>query len=442
MPDNKPIEHYLRLGIFSEQGFFESNKDKYDVVVINANLASYFGPATATLLSGMLKDKKYIVDPVTHAFGHNPRYIMTDDEKPKVKTSIETLASYYGPPITTSLANQPNPRAVNERDFPTISEISRLAERVIRFQEKFLIESIPADDLKYFDVDLKTILKPYFFIAPYFYMESSTIDRWLDINSGLVSESKRIVGTNKLYAEIVIDRGILDDKIAISRIVDAYIGPNACDGFLIWISDLSEHEAASSTLQGLKQLVVELGKTGKPIINLFGGYFSLLLTKLGITGVCHGPGYGEDRDVIPVGGGLPTSKFYLTPIHQRMLYRHVEIMVRTPVWPTINDFYREVCAGQACKTTLEGDLSNFYRFGQEKISQKGERTYSFPTTDARYRTTQHYLEAKSQEFNDVGSAANLNVLIEQLIAAKSKYEQYLTGAQLRYLDTWVSVLKS
>ena len=443
MSDSKRPDHFLRLGIHSEQGFFESNKDKYDIVVLNANLAFYFASATATLMSDKLKDKRYIIDPITHAFGHNPRYIMTEGSKgepSRVKSSLEGLGNYYGAPISTAISIPTRPRPVTEKDFSSSRDIAQLAERVITFQEKFLVDSIPEEDQKYFTEAPSKILRPCFFIAPYFYMESSTIDRWLKINQDLITESKKLFPKDKVYGEIVIDRGILDNPTELKRIADAYLKLDVCDGYLLWISDLSEHDSALSTLSGLKELIRTLKQSNKPIINLFGGYFSLLLTKFGLSGVCHGPGYGEERDVIPVGGGLPTSKFYLTPIHQRLLYRHVEIMVRTPVWPSADDFYKEVCAGPTCKTTLDGNLNNFYKFGLEKISQKKDRTYSFPTTEARFRTTQHYLEAKLQEFDEVAQK-DLGGLIKQIQTAKKKYDHYMTGAQLRYLDTWVDVLQ-
>jgi hypothetical protein len=361
-------------------------------------------------------------------------------EKPRVISSLEGLGNYDCAPISTAISIPTKPRPVTEKDFSSSKDIAQLAERVITFQEKFLVDSIPEEDLKYFTEHPSDILRPCFFIAPYFYMQSSTIDRWLKINQDLITESKKVSKKNEVYAEIVIDRGILEKQDELSRISDAYLKLDKCDGYLLWISDLSEHDSSLSTLRGLKELVKALALSDKPIINLFGGYYSLLLTKFGLSGVCHGPGYGEERDVIPVGGGLPTSKFYLTPIHQRLLYRYVELMVRTPVWPTANDFYKEVCAGPTCKAILDGNLNNFYKFGQETISQKKDRTYSFPTTEARFRTTQHYLEAKLQEFNEVAQN-ELGMLIKQLQTAKQKYDQYMTGAQLRYLDTWVDVFQ-
>jgi hypothetical protein len=435
-------EHYIRLGIHSEQQFLETNKDKYDTVVINGNLAHYFASATATLLGSKLKGKGFIIDPVTHAFGHHPRYIMTQAEeghKSRVKSSIQGLGELYGPPVSTAIAVPTRPRAVTKKDFSSEKAMRPFAENVLAFQAGFVANSVSPEDRKYFIDDVST-LRPNFLIAPYFYMESSTLDDWLEINLDFVKLSKGTMPQSSIYAEIVIDRDILDKDADLNRIISAYGGLKDCDGFLLWVSDLTEQAASLPTLKGMKRLVADLSKaSGKPIVNLFGGYFSLLLTKFGLTGVCHGPGYGEERDVVPVGGGLPTSKFYLTPVHQRLLYREVAFLVQSKAWKNADQFHREICNGKTCRDTLQGNLDNFYRFGEETIFQKKTRSYSFPTTEARIRTTHHYLEAKNSEF-DMVAQEDLAALLKQLQSAKTKYDPFLGPTLTRYLQTWVEAL--
>ena len=430
----------MRLGIHAEQQFFESYKNEFDIILFNANLAHHYASGTATLMTNKLKGKKFVIDPITHAYGHDPQFIMAEhkeNEPLKIKSSLEGLANEYGTPISTAVSGL---RQVFPKDFSSQNQIEQFAKKVIEFQVNFLPNAIDPSDRKYFPADFDSTLKPEFLIAPYFYMKSSTINDWLDINQKLVIASKGITAGNNLYAEIVIDRGILDNENELKAIANAYLKLDVCDGYLIWISDLSEHQSALSTLVGLRNFVHDLAQNHKPIINLYGGYYSLLLANYGIAGVCHGPGYGEERDVIPVGGGMPTSKFYLNPVHQRLLFRDAQFMVNKPVWRSIEDFYKEVCSGPTCKQVLSGDLKNFVKFGEEKVGRNKDRTYSYPTIEARYLTTQHYLEAKAIEFNDV-TEKDIKILIEQLKNAKKKYDDFMPGAQLRYLDTWVEALQ-
>jgi hypothetical protein len=430
----------MRLGVHAEQQYFELNKDKFDIVVFNANLAHHFASGTATLMTSKLNGKKFIIDPITHAYGHHPRYIMTvsKDGSPVIKSSLVSLADEYGPPISIAVSHV---KQVSPNDFSSTKPIEQFAKSVIDFQAKFLASAIDPSDRKYIPADVDAALKPDFLIAPYFYMKSTTINDWLEINQKLVIASEKVAGDSNLYAEIVIDRGILDNDAELTKIANAYLELAACDGYLLWISDLSEHKSSLSTLCGLRKLVSILAQPKKPVINLYGGYYSLLLAGSGLTGVCHGPGYGEDRDVIPVGGGLPVSKYYLNPVHQRLLFRDVQFMVAGEVWRNIDDFFKEVCSGQVCQEVLSDDLkNNFEKFGSENVRENKGRTYSYPTTEARFLTTQHYLEAKAGEFKDIAEK-DLKVLIEQLKEAKGRYDKEMPGAQLRYLDTWVEALQ-
>ena len=438
MSVNKPL-HLMRLGVHSEQQFFESNKERFDIVVFNANLVHLFSSGTATFMKTKLKGKKYIIDPLTHAYGHNPRYIMSvnKDGESAIKSSLASLAEVYGSPISTAVSNI---KQVFPNELSSTRAKEQLAKNVIDFQENCLSNAIDESDKKYLPPDIDSQLKPEFLIAPYFYMKSTTIDDWLMLNKELIVASKKIAEKKKLYAEIVIDRGILENDLELNKIANCYLTLNECDGYLLWISDFSEHQSSLSTLVGFRNFVKKLAQVNKPIINLYGGYFSLLLTRSGLTGVCHGPGYGEDRDVIPVGGGMPVSKYYLNPVHQRLLFRDVLFMVKEGAWKSVDDFYSDVCSGSICRDVISNDLENINKFGEENVRENKGRVYSYPTTVARYLTTQHYLEAKAKEFNEVTTKSIQN-LSDQLREAKIRYDKDMPGAQLRYLDNWVEALK-
>jgi hypothetical protein len=432
--------HLMRLGVHAEQQYFVQNQEKFDLLVLNANLAQYFASGTASLIVGKLPKKPFIIDPITHAFGQPTRYIRNEappGELGSVKAALEGLAGAYGSPITRALHEQ---RQLIPRDLQSPDELRGFTDRVLRFQEHALLNALGPSDAKYIDGNPQDILRPQFLVAPYFYMKASDAPEWLPVNLHLVRASRELLPKHGIYAEIVIDRGILDSIDEVDHIARAYRDANECDGYLLWVSDHSEHESALSTLRGLKRLVATLAESGKNVISLYGGYFSLLLSQFGAAGLCHGPGYGEERNVIPVGGGLPTSKFYVTPVHQRLLFREVQFMVAADAWPDADTFFQEVCSGETCREVISGNLKeNFHRFGEEIVKERKGRSYSFQAPEARVLTTNHFIEAKHQEFRHV-TETSLPDLIAQLRDAKLRYEPFIPGAQLRYLDSWVHAL--
>ena len=77
-----------------------------------------------------------------------------------------------------------------------------------------------------------------------------------------------------------------------------------------------------NTLWCMKKFVSDLSTaTGKPVMSLAGGYFALLLYHVGLTGICHGPGYGESRAISGSGavtgsGGRLPLRYYVPALHR------------------------------------------------------------------------------------------------------------------------------
>lgn len=439
MNNKHSLLHLMRLGIHAEQKYFINRPQLYDVLVLNGNIVEYFAKGTASLMAGPLRERPYFIDPITHSFGHNPRYIMTYDEnrKPKgVKKSLQLVAESYGPPIVDVIQDE---RAISPTDLEDFGLMKEFTERVVNFQSSRLSNALE-EDTKY--LDNAELPRPLLFVAPYFYMDVSNFSNWLPVNLSLIKVAKDVEPESQVFGEIVIDRGILDDTEIWQAIAEAYVAIEECDGFLIWISDFSEHEASKSQLVNMRQFVEHLARKEKPVYNLYGGYYSILLYHHGLAGVCHGPGYGEDRHVVPVGGGIPRPKYYLTPIHERQLHSDVQILIDQGAWTSIEDFYREVCNSEICQTVLDGDLKNFYRFGKVEPRQRKDGVYyNVPLPETIEIMNFHYLEAKANEFAKVVST-DIVELTQQMKDAHKKYRKFMPESQLRHLTTWAEIISS
>lgn len=432
-----PPEQLLRLGTHAEKDYFAVGGNLFDVVVFNANLVEYSAGAIASFVIGTLPGKPFFIDPITHAFGHSPRHIMRwkeeDGERSLVvKRSIERLARRYGTVIERRVEST---RAVTPGDLAQPSEREELCNNVIEFQIRRLYEGLE-DDRKYLG---DQEIRPSLVIAPYFYMNVTSFEDWLPINCSLVSIATRSHQEVPVFAEIVLDRQILEDDESIGRIVREY-GALECDGFLIWISDFSEHGASRLALRGFRNLVRMLGGGERPVYNLYGGYFSALLYFDGLTGFCHGPGYGEMRNVVPVGGGIPRPKYYFTPLHNRFLHREIELLLAQEGW-TAEQFLREVCDCSICRLVIDENIDNFRIFGETEVRLRDDGTsYHIPTARAARNSTLHYMHAKRREVENVRNASDRSALIADLVATYRRFEPSFGPAEAGHLVTWARAL--
>jgi hypothetical protein len=175
---------------------------------------------------------------------------------------------------------------------------------------------------------------------------------------------------------------------------------------------------------------------------LHGGYFSVLLGKLGMTGLSHGIGYGESKDVEPVSGGaVPTVNYHYPPLHVRVPILEVERSLSALGITTAADFHARVCDCSICVGILKGDLSNLRQFGDFAI-KIGNKLKS-QTPDSAKKCRFHFLLARKKEIDNVDSS-DLTQLRNELSTIRAEYASLPNYIPLRgrslHLDAWFGSL--
>ena len=440
------IEHWMLFGTFAEQRHFAyPTLDTYKGVIINANMAAYAPDGLAAFLlerTGLT----YFIDPLTHAFQHDPTFITDDEGEPK--SSIAALAEYYDPEkehIGRLLGLRPLlPQHISEDDV-----LSRFVERCITFQQSILSVAMhEADAMKYVMVDEPTVT-PYAILAPYFYLTETNCDQWLPIQMKACQMARDQIGDAKLYAGFVVSRGLLSNWAKLEELAEQIV-TSPVNGFVLWIDNFDEQSAGESQLRSFLRLSAILRSGGdRDVINLHGGYFSILAAgNLGdhvLTGVTHAPEFGEYRSVVPVGGGIPIARYYVPQLHARVRYRDAVRLFRAMGW--LDDaatFHTNVCDCAECVSTLGGDAANFTLFGQGNTREVRRGTglvrLDFPTTATKLRCLRHYLQRKKREFNasDTNSSENLRA---ELSASRDILEP-LMGDGVAHLAVWEQAFSS
>jgi len=166
-------------------------------------------------------------------------------------------------------------------------------------------------------------------VAPYFYFPN-TFSPWFEINVKLLNTMANKAKDTDVYCLLCFDSEVLGNNEEIQKIIKNY---KQAKGFLLWINNFYEIKMEANNLKNYINFIKELKKAGKPIINLYGGFYTLLLTKyLKIDGYSRGIGIGEGRDVeTPATGGGTPNRYYLQLVHYFMVEEvAVKVLGRNP----------------------------------------------------------------------------------------------------------------
>lgn len=392
------MEHYLRFGSHAEAKIFKEIKKHNFGITINANVIAHTPLSISKLLFIQLSKKDYFIDPQTYIFQVDPikYYSATKGYEVVLKESIEVLLGEYKTQIADSV------KKLQQPDFNVIkNNLKQLTENVIEFQVDFLNKTFnkfskEVGYSEYYKLFEKKNGFPKYLIPPYFFLtldnaKGKNISEWLELNIQAIkfSERHKAVSKELLAAELVLDNKLLLDEKKLNEIAKAYNSIDVKTIFL-WIDQFDTYD---QTHLVLKNYIVFLKKfKNKKIISLYGSFFDLLLTKEKVLGgFCHGPGYGEHRGVKPVGGGIPTAKFYLPSVYQRIRAEDAEsIIAKKELFNS--KYFSQICDCVQCKKILKGSDSletDFLKgYSDTQLSKKGRET---PTSNTLKNNQLHYL---------------------------------------------------
>lgn len=439
MPD---IKHFLRFGSHKETKILKHSflkREKFGLA-LNANVVAHTPASIYKMIYINFPKRSYFIDPQTYILQLDPlKYyssekIKNGEKKTELKNSVQILLSQYGRPGSEILNKM-------HRLYPFDLEhgIGELTQNVIHFQKNFLFENYKSlkEDKGYDDYNEEKEndeenIKPKFLIPPYFYLSLDEWN-WLKLNERAIKEALKLEKTGELAAEIVMEKQILLSKDHMDEIVGIYNGIKEIETLFIWIDDFNETAVSSGYL---KELIDFLKKfKNKKIINLFGGYFSLLLCKQSIiNGFCHGPGYGEHRGVKPVGGGIPKAKYYLPYICKRIDFELASSVLKKK--GLFNEkYFSEICDCHICRKLLKPmpDETKFFSYGNYIESKSGKS--QIPTEDTLSNNQLHYL---LRRFIDID---HVNVPDE-----KKKFKEFIDWnnqhriVSTQHLENWIEAL--
>lgn len=426
--------HFVRFGIHADTNTLElaAKQGEYDAIVFNASMVEYTSSAIASLVTGRLSGVPFLIDPGTHAFAEIPSAIVPQDKvvtPDNVRQSIRGLTESYGLELGNPVGNAP----LQPEHFGTLLTVDGFARNVARFQLETLGIALE-EDAKYLEDTTKPT--PFALISPYFQLTLHNYKAWLPIELELLERTRDYGKGLPIYGVILVAEDLLENEEAINYVIEAYLNAESFDGILLWVGGFNESTRSKRQLKSFIHLVRRMSVLEKPLINMYGGFFSVLCMNYGITGVSHGPGYGEHRDVVPVGGGPPSIRYYFTPIHQRVDYADVRTLIERGFWRSPKEFWKQVCDGFLCRQLLANGLKGFGAYGEQEPRRREDGTYDLVmTSETRERLKVHFIEAKQREMEEV-ARLNLSEIREALKTAAESYRPFFGSGSLEHLDTW------
>lgn len=453
MPRNRP-EVVLRIGSHAEKEYVLKLKSFLDGVIVGANLFEATPGATASLLLKLSGPSGFYVDPMTYAFGEyvdpvsgrkrsDMDWIKSDqlykDEcgvkrtKRDFKRSYRGLADKLGAPLTNALGTN---RAVCPSSFAGSRVLSAFCQAVVNYQAERLQKELEADDG--FGEYAKDVRGPAAVFAPYFYVEPSAPKEWLQLNAKLMAETVRLGPKVPVHGILCANKGWLDDSSAVDHLAQSLIG-TGISGVWLWFSKFYEDRASEASLGQYRRLISMLSDRME-VRSMHGGYFSLALSKYGLSGISHGVGYGEQKDVVPViGQSTPTVNYYLPPVARKLSVPTIErafdgLGVFNPP-----EFHDKVCGCAVCKGVVATSLDEFSQFGDTHLSCP-EATRESQTPAAAKRCRYHFLLCRIKERDEIAEATVDDVVSRLKNVTETWGKQPSLAGESKHLATWKKVL--
>ena len=311
-----PVEWFIRINLPSEPKFLRDLNINYSGLVINFR--------TALML---YKNRHADIVLNTSTIIIDPDLTFMSCIAPEEKKTVELSYEMFG------LKGREPQWDKHPLDVSTLrdDEIQRIAKVILDFQRKFMLSGMSMNVLEFFGISAEPRSRNYILLAPYFVMTHINSAEYI-VNKKLLEHAIQIKRNNeKLYAVIAIDKALLSNIDALKRIIKDYIQySDKIDGYAIWITDFDETEEDVDSLKRFIGFLYTLKKLSKKhIINLYGGYFSLMLSKLSIidaivTKMC----YRQRRSRCTISGGHPIEWYYFPLVKTKIDIRTVASIVQ------------------------------------------------------------------------------------------------------------------
>lgn len=318
------IKHFLAYGNSDQESFrTEDVRESFNYLTVPGTIATYYAEATAAFVLSSGLD--YMIDPRTPLF---QEYISPP------RASHYTLAASLSHKLHRNLSE--GAANLGAKDFP-FDMLEEMVEAFVTFQKRYsdqadeiqskidryqaLLAEARGVERESLETGYGEFRGPSFLLLPYFACRRIG-DDWWELNR----EIWRIASIREDAAElspVVVVSSVSDLAEGLREVPD-----ELSDKVFIWLTNLDEREARADSLGALWELFTSRRLSGRDVINLYGGYFSICLGRVGLWGFNNGLGYSESRGWPELAAtGAAPARYYVPELHMFMSVRGAQSLI-------------------------------------------------------------------------------------------------------------------
>jgi hypothetical protein len=327
------------------QAFFIRHIEKYGGVIVPFSIATAFQTGTYGFVRALLakdRTKQFALDPRTALF--QKHWTRTNAREPHKR-----VASIFGTPfsdIGLTRPLMPNDMRGKCESVTKGCLDYQLNFRVLQEEQKKLEKY-----RKLLGMDaLPEIKNPQRFIPPYFQFDS-TADPWFEVNLRCAAHSVTMVPDAQTC--MVLHVGAFPSPADWKHLIGS-IKKSGIKQCFLYPNKFKEHDEDETRLRAYGASISLLSSEGVQPEILHGGYYAILLSKIGSLGFGNGIGYSEWRDSGYHKGGTAETRVYIPKLHRFLDAAAAQTLINanTEYFTSDSDLLSEYAAAQKPVTQI------------------------------------------------------------------------------------------
>jgi hypothetical protein len=349
------MKHFVAYGNSDQASFRDDGvRQALDFLTVPGTIAAYYPDATAGFV--LSSELDYVIDlrtPLFQGLMQNPR------------ASHYVLADWLGPAVRSHMGEPDGSPVLFDHTLYSAAAIRDLVSRTLHAQRTYGTRSEAiADRLDRYrrllaeargqvvEVHGPEARPPSFVLAPYFAM-SSIHDPWWLVSERIWHLCIQDGGGPVCPVVAVGDAQFLATALAA-------IPDGMSDIAFYWITGFDERRATDGELREVAAAV--RSAPARSLVNLYGGFFSIVLAYVGLWGFSNGLGYSETRSwpELATTGAAP-ARYYVPQLHLFMAPAAAQLLIETEPWFMCSC---PVCAGGGVAALQYRDLKRHFAWAR------------------------------------------------------------------------------